>query len=118
MMLFIVFSLQNGFTFEKVSDILAMKVLPKAIRAGAGWRGSGANSSVEYNELLVVKGSKKRLNSKFLKVFNPATKKKKDLPESCAGMISVVKALYQIFCVLVISWTFCVFTNRNMKSMK
>lgn len=64
-----------------------MKVQPKAIRAGVGWRGSSANSSVEQNELLVVKGVKKRLNSKSLKVFNPHTKKKKELPESCTGDI-------------------------------
>ena len=80
-----------------MSDILVMKVLPKAIRAGAGWRGSSASSSVEHNELLVVKGIKRRLNSKSLKVFNPATKKKKDLPESCAGMMSVEKSVYQPF---------------------
>ncbi len=71
--------------FEKVSDLLAAKTLPCAVRAGLGWKGPGPNSTIESNELLVIKGVKKRLNSKSLKVYSPASGKKKELPESCVG---------------------------------
>lgn len=71
--------------FEKVSDLLAAESMPHAIRSGAAWRGFGANSTIESNELLVIKGIKRRLNSKILKVYSLATGKKKELPENCIG---------------------------------
>ena len=32
-------SLQKGFHFERVSDVLATKVIPRAIRATQAWKG-------------------------------------------------------------------------------
>ncbi len=77
---------QNGFVFEKVSELLAAKSMPCAVRTGAAWRGSGASSTIESGEVLLIKGIKKRLNTKTLKVYNLATGKKKELPESCVGV--------------------------------
>ncbi len=81
---------QNGFVFEKVSELLAAKSMPCAVRTGAAWRGSGASSTIETGEVLLIKGIKKRLNTKTLKVYNLATGKKKELPESCVGMYSII----------------------------
>ncbi|XP_064390464.1 uncharacterized protein LOC135338305 [Halichondria panicea] len=78
----------NGFVFEKVSELLAAKSMPCAVRTGAAWRGSGASSTIESGEVLLIKGIKKRLNTKTLKVYNLATGKKKELPESCVGKFS------------------------------
>lgn len=80
--------LQKGFTFERVSDILANKKLPKVIRATQMWKGSGPDSSVDANELLLVRGTKMKLKTKYLKVFSPAMNKKKALPEHCIGRFS------------------------------
>ncbi len=68
-----------------MSDLLAAKSMPCAVRTGLGWRGSGASSTIDSNELLVIKGVKRRLNNKFLKAYSPSTGKKKELPESCVG---------------------------------
>ena len=69
--------------YNKVSDLLPLKVLPKVIRASVGWYSGSAESTVDNHEMLVVKGWKRRLQKKVLKVFNPVTKVKKELPENC-----------------------------------
>lgn len=80
---------QEGFHFERVADILSMKTLPKAVRATKAWKGSSPESSVEENELLIVKSSHKKLKGKrLLKVYSPTCYKRKELPESCAGHFS------------------------------
>ena len=71
-----------------MSDVLANKKLPRAIRAGQAWKGSGPDSSVDANELLLVRGTKTKLKTKYLKVFSPAANKKKVLPEHCIGRFS------------------------------
>ena len=51
-----------------------------------GWRGSTSEATVENNELLIVKGIKRRINHKYLRAISLVSKEKKELPESCAGM--------------------------------
>ena len=80
--------LQKGFHFERVSDILATKVIPRAIRATQAWKGSGPDSSVDANELLLVVGTRNKLKTKYLKVYSPAANVKKTLPEQCFGKFS------------------------------
>ena len=72
---------------------MAAKNMPHAVRCGAAWRGSGASSTIESNELLVIKGVKKRLNTKTLKVFSPSSGKKKELAEQCIGVFQFVNWL-------------------------
>ena len=71
-----------------MSDVLANKKLPRAVRAGQAWKGSGPDSSVDANELLLVRGTRTKLKTKYLKVFSPAANKKKALPEHCIGRFS------------------------------
>lgn len=78
-----------GLMFEKVSDVMAMKTLPKVMKALEAYKGSSPESSVEANELLIVKSVKsKKLKGKVLKVYSPRLKKKKELPEGCCGKFS------------------------------
>ena len=76
---------QKGFKFNKVSDMFQLSVLPKVVRVTEGWRGSTTESTIENNELLIVKGLKRRLNHKYLKFISVTSKAKKELPENCAG---------------------------------
>ena len=80
--------LQKGFTFDKVSDLIAAKTTPKAVRAMKAWKGSSPDNSIDLNELLIIKEVKSKLKKKFLKVYSPATGKRKELPESCCGKFS------------------------------
>lgn len=79
--------LQAGFKFNKVSEMFQLTVLPKIVRVTEGWRGSNAEATVDNNELLILKGLKRRLNHKFLKAVSFVSKAKKELPENCAGML-------------------------------
>ena len=88
--------------FEKVSDLMAAKSMPHAVRCGAAWRGSGASSTIESNELLVIKGVKKRLNTKTLKVFSPSSGKKKELAEQCIGVYDLLSNTV-IMCIIMYS---------------
>ena len=63
-----------------------MTVLPKIIRVTEGWRGSSSEATVNKNELLIVKGIKRRINHKYLKAVSLTSKEKKELPENCAGL--------------------------------
>ena len=65
-----------------------MKTLPKVVRVGATWTGSSSESAVEQNELLILKGWKRKLNGKVIKAYNPYTRAKKELVESCQGEMS------------------------------
>ncbi len=77
----------QGKTFESVGDILSTKPLPKIVRATASYQGAHASSSVEENELLVVKSAKrpKVLGSPHLKVYSITTGENKSLPMQCTG---------------------------------
>ena len=43
--------------------------------------GAGRESTIEKNELLILKGWKRKINGKLLKVYGLTTNKKKDLRE-------------------------------------
>lgn len=74
-----------GFSFDKVSDLLLVKSLPKVVRACSAWKGSAPESSIEKHELLILRGWKRKISGKMLKAYNPITKEKKELPENCVG---------------------------------
>lgn len=80
-----IFLFQAGFKFDKVGDLFQLTVLPKVIRVTEGWKGSNTEASVTNNELLIIKGIKRRINHKYLKAISVTTKEKKELPENCAG---------------------------------
>lgn len=80
---------QEGFHFERVADLLSMQTLPKVVRATKAWKGSSPESSVEENELLIVKSSQRKMTGKHvLKVYSPLCCKRKELRETCAGHFS------------------------------
>lgn len=80
--------MQKGAYYEKVSDLLALRTLPKIVRATTAFRGSGPESSVESNELLSLRGVKKGITGRALKVFSLLTMQKKELQENCQGGFS------------------------------
>ena len=51
-----------------------------------GWRGSNSEASVNDNDLLIIKGIKRRINHKYLRAISMTSKEKKELPENCAGI--------------------------------
>ena len=96
----LVYSLPSGFKqvdlkyhFKTVGDMLQLKDLPKAVLATKSYRGSSPESSVEQNDLLLVKEikTKKRgiKSSKVLKCTVAGTGVKKTLSEDCAGHFSI-----------------------------
>ena len=46
----------EGYTFMSVNDILNLKPMPKLVIAQRGWRGSNSPETIEFGELLWVKG--------------------------------------------------------------
>ena len=95
----LVYPLPSGFKqvdskyhFKTVGDILQLKNLPKAVRATKSHRGGGPDSSVEQNDLLLVKEVKQKRglkSTKVLKCVHAGTGMKKTLSEDCAGFFSV-----------------------------
>lgn len=78
--------------FKTVGDIIQLKLLPKVIRAMQAYRGSSPESSVEQNDLLLVKEVKQKRGlktSRLLKCVHAGSGSKKTLPEDCAGCFSV-----------------------------
>ncbi len=80
--------LQKGFFYDKVSDLLALQTLPKIVRATESFRGSSPETGVDANELLAIRGIKKGVKGRSLKVLSLQTKKKKELAENCKGCFS------------------------------
>ena len=82
--------LQNGPSFETVAEVCSLSPLPRVMRATRSWRGSGPDSSLDENELLLVeKVCRPKLKGwRTLKVFSLKYKKKKTLTESCVGRFS------------------------------
>ena len=56
----------QGFHFETVSDLLAMKSLPKVVLATKAHQGSSPDSSVSEGELLVIRSSKSKLTGEWV----------------------------------------------------
>ena len=90
--------------YNKVSDLLPLKTLPKVLRASVGWWSGSADTTVDNHELFIVKGWKRKLQKKVLKVYNPVTKMKKELPEACECMH--VFNLIQLTIVGIRIWNF------------
>lgn len=65
------------------------------MRVGASWKGSNPESTVEVNDLLILKGSRRKISGRTLKGYNPNTKETKVLSESCRGELVIDAA--QVF---------------------
>ena len=81
----------EGFHFETVGDILRMKPLPTVISATKAYHSNSLETSVEANEILLIKGvttrSTLRGRGKLLKVYS-LKHGAKQLTEKCAGGFS------------------------------
>ena len=81
----------EGFHFETVGDILRMKPLPTVISATKAYHSNSLETSVEANEILLIKGvatrSTLRGRGKSLKVYS-LKHGAKQLTEKCAGGFS------------------------------
>lgn len=94
-----IYSLPPGFKqsnpkyhFKTVGEVLQLKTLPKVMRATASYKGSGPESSVEQNDLLVLKEVKQKRGlktSRVLKCIHTGSGAKKTLSEDCAGCFTV-----------------------------
>lgn len=80
---------QNGFIFKSAGDLMISRVLPKAIRARKAFRGISPESSVEHNELLLIKEVvQKEGERRYVKCIQLSTGKEKHLHEDCCGQFS------------------------------
>ena len=90
----------KGFTFEKVSDVMAIDTLPRVICATRAWDGQNESSSVRSGEVLVVKKISKpwKLRGKrCLKVVSMSNYQVKRLPENCTGQFSTYPELLPLY---------------------
>ena len=74
---------KRGYQFETAASIMAMHLLPVLIRATKEYKGTTPETSVEANEVLIVKGIMKK-KGKFLMVQS-LKHGEKHLHEKCAG---------------------------------
>lgn len=79
---------QQGFQFQKVSDLMALDKLPPVVRVRKAHNGSSLDSSVAANELLILQKVKKSILGKQLKAFSLTTGTEKTLSENCIGHFS------------------------------
>ena len=77
----------QGKMFKSVGDMVAMHSLPKVICATTQYEGANASSSVEKNEILIVKSVKrpKVLGTPQLRVYSVTKGENKILPTHCTG---------------------------------
>lgn len=78
--------------FKTIGDVLQLKTLPKVLRAMESHRGSSPETSVEQNDLLLVKEVKQKRGLKttrVLKCVHAGSGVKKTLSEDCAACFSV-----------------------------
>lgn len=79
----------KGYTFQKVSDILALPELPHVVRVRKAHPSSNPENSIAANELLIIRSAaKKRIGKNQLKVFSLTDKQEKTLSENCIGHFS------------------------------
>ena len=76
-----------------MGDLFQLSVLPKVVCVIEGWKGPDPEATVETNDILIVKGFKRKINHKFLKVISLKSKEKKELPEICAGIVVYAEKL-------------------------
>ena len=80
---------RRGFIFESASDIILQKSLPKIVLATKSYQGGSPSSSVEKNEVLVIrKVNKPTVGQRSLKVFSLTKNVKKSLSPQCVGHFS------------------------------
>ena len=73
----------------KISELMKLPVLPLVLWSRKSYRGSGPESSVSANELLIVRRVKTRLvGRQQLKVYSHTEKKEKTLYTTCVGNFS------------------------------
>ena len=77
----------DGTTFHKVSDIMALKVLPKVVCAMKAFKGADESSSVRKNEILKIQSIEMR-GKEALKVFSITANSVKVLQANCKGDFS------------------------------
>ena len=85
----------DGTTFHKVSDIMALKVLPKVVCAMKAFQGADETSSVQENEILQVQSIEMH-GIEALKVFSITTNSVKVLQANCEGDFSTKPTLIRL----------------------
>ena len=98
-----------------MGDLFQLTVLPKIVRVTEGWRGSNQEASVENNELLFIKGIKRRINRKHLKAISLKSKEKKELPENCAGLYTAVSWSSTVRVIMFMPSTIVVISLINFR---
>ncbi|KAL5506240.1 hypothetical protein EMCRGX_G007841 [Ephydatia muelleri] len=73
----------DGYKYPKVSDIMAISPLPKAVRATVDFKGTTVENSVEKNEIFIIKEIKPKGNRRCLVVYSVTKSMMKYLFESC-----------------------------------
>jgi len=80
---------KRGFTFERISNVIEQKSLPKAIRATKVHTSSDCKSSVEQDEVFVVqKTVPTSMSKKALKVYSITKGEERVLEGDCLGGFS------------------------------
>ena len=84
--------------FKNVSDIIALKTLPKVVCATVAYVGESATASVAENEVLCIKRVHNPMfhGRKSLEVYSLSTGGKKQLPLECLGKFSTDPSLIRM----------------------
>eukprot|EP00731_Ephydatia_muelleri_P004459 Em0002g635a len=72
----------DGYKYPKVSDIMAISPLPKAVRATVEFKGTAVENTVEKNEIFIIKEIKPKGNRRYLVVYSVTKSMMKYLFES------------------------------------
>ena len=78
----------DGYKYPKVSDIMAISPLPKAVRATVEFKGTAVENTVEKNEIYIIKEIKPKGNRRYLVVYSVTKSMMKYLFESCEAHFS------------------------------
>ena len=87
----------DGYKYPKVSDIMAISPLPKAIRATMEFKGTAAENTVEKNEIYITKEINLNGNRRCLVVYSVTKSMMKYLFESCEAHFSTKPYDVQLF---------------------
>ena len=89
----------NGYKYSRVGDIMVLPTLPKVVCATKAFEGSEGKSSVQENEILIVKRiqkSKFKKGKRGIKVFSLLTKSEKFLQDDCHAKFSTKPSLVRM----------------------
>ncbi|KAL5506258.1 hypothetical protein EMCRGX_G007863 [Ephydatia muelleri] len=78
----------DGYKYPKVSDIMAISLLPKAVRATVEFKGTAVENTVDKNEIFIIKEIKPKGNRRCLVVYSVTKSMMKYLFESCEAHFS------------------------------